>query len=472
MESAEPDAWWRRMNVIEQSVQSVDGSAALDEPGYGRLIPLLVVGILSVFLCAKVEFRMPHSNTALYAYGVVVTGVVLVQMFFGMIRYRDPAADGIPAGALLPFVTFMVAVHNEEERIEPCVASLVAQTYVRREIIVVDDASTDRTPDILDDVRSRYGVRVVTLSRNVGKKRALGVAMRRARGEIFAFTDSDSIWARDAIERAVRVFVNHPDVGAVSGHCRAVNARKNLLTRIQDSWYEGQFSVRKACESVFGSVSCVSGPLAVFRRAAIYNFVPAWQDDSFLGEEFRFATDRTLTGFVLTSRARSEAIKRAYANSAFLEVDYAWRRWQAVYSKTARSWTAVPESLPRLIRQQVRWKKSFLRNIWFTGAFYWRRPLVPALVYYLHVFFVLAGPFVAFRHLIYLPIHGNVESMVLYLCGIVLIGSMFGLAHRREDPADSGWMYRPLMSLLSTVVLSWLIFYSIATIRRRTWSRG
>jgi cellulose synthase/poly-beta-1,6-N-acetylglucosamine synthase-like glycosyltransferase len=94
--------------------------------------------------------------------------------------------------------------------------------------------------------------------------------MLAARGDIFAFTDSDSVWARDAIEKIVPIFNHDPEVGAVSGHCRALNANSTLLTRIQDTWYEGQFSIRKACESVFGAVTCVSGPLAVFRREAVY----------------------------------------------------------------------------------------------------------------------------------------------------------------------------------------------------------
>ena len=52
----------------------------------------------------------------------------------------------------------------------------------------------------------------------------------------------------------------------------------------------------KAAESTMGSVTCVSGPLAVFRRDAVWNYLPAWAHDRFLGGEFRFATDRQLPG--------------------------------------------------------------------------------------------------------------------------------------------------------------------------------
>ena len=85
---------------------------------------------------------------------------------------------------------------------------------------------------------------------------------------------------------------------------------------------------------------------------------------------------------------------------------------------------------------------------------------------------MLAGPFVAFRHMIYMPLHGNLISMFMYLFGILVIGSAFGLAHKAEQPDATGWIYRPIMSILSTLVLSWLVFYSLATIKKKTWSRS
>jgi cellulose synthase/poly-beta-1,6-N-acetylglucosamine synthase-like glycosyltransferase len=236
---------------------------------------------------------------------------------------------------------------------------------------------------------------------------------------------------------------------------------------------EGQFSVRKAFESVFGSVTCVSGPLAVFRKEAIYNFIPAWENDRFLGQEFKFATDRTMTGFVLGSKAIGEKIKDKYKDSFFVKNnDFQTRDWKVVYCKSAKSWTNVPDTFKRLINQQIRWKKSFIRNIFFTGAFFWRKPLPVALVYYLHILFVLMGPFISFKHLIYLPIKGDIFSAALYLFGIVFVGFMFGLACKLEDKENHRWVYRPIMSLLSTLVISWMIFYSAITIRKMVWSRS
>jgi cellulose synthase/poly-beta-1,6-N-acetylglucosamine synthase-like glycosyltransferase len=451
----------------------------------------LILAMLGAFLLTKIIFRLPDSNAALYVYGVAVTAVVFLQMCVSFLRYEDPAltrvaprravapepaigpTDAHAAGPAPVLVSCLVAVHNDELVIEQCVRSLVGQTYPHLEVVVVDDASTDDTAGRLASLADECGIRVITLEENVGKKKALAVALLETSGEVFAFSDSDSVWAPDAVERAVGILERHPEVGAISGHCRALNAEHSLLTKVQDTWYEGQFSVRKAFESAFGAVTCVSGPLAVFRRETIYNYIPAWTSDRFLGEEFRFATDRSLTAYALMGPSRARLLQERHRGSPFLATVYPWQRWTSVYSKSMRAWTVVPHSFTGLLHQQVRWKKSFVRNLFFTGGFYWRRPALAVVAYYLHALFVFAGPIVAFRHVVYLPLHGNIESGVSYLLGILLIGTMFGLAFRREETVNRAWwVFRPLMSFLSTLVLSWLILYSIVTVKRMTWVRG
>lgn len=443
-----------------------------------RLLPHVVVFCILTFLALKFTLRGTSSNSLLYYYGILVTFVILLTFTFSFTLYRDPYEKALKKLAREkrkpkdPLVSCLVAVFNEEEVIEKCVASVANQTYKNKEVIFINDCSTDGTLKILRRLEKKYKIRVIDCKTNLGKKGALARGVFEAKGTIYAFSDSDSTWAPDAIEKIVKIFQADERVGAVSGHTRALNADKNLLTKVQDSWYEGQYSIRKAYESIFNSVTCVSGPLAVFRKEAIYNYMPAWEHDTFLGAPFRFATDRTLTGFVLGSKQLEKKLKTKYKDSPFMTVDYPARNWKVVYCKSSRAWTNVPESFRAVIKQQVRWKKSFIRNTFFTGTFFWRRPFPVAFVYYLHVAFVFLGPFVAFRHLIYLPLYGNLASMVLYLSGICFVGLMFGLAYKLENPDSHRWVYRPLMSIFSTLVLSWLIFYSIATVKKMVWSRG
>jgi cellulose synthase/poly-beta-1,6-N-acetylglucosamine synthase-like glycosyltransferase len=325
---------------------------------------------------------------------------------------------------------------------------MVTSDYPRLNVVVVDDASTDGTAAVLSRLAAELPVRVVSLPRNVGKKRALVRGARYADGEVLAFTDSDCVLAPDALRRCVTALVRHPHLGAVSGHARARNADVSALTRIQDVWYEGQFRIAKAAEAAVGAVTCVSGPLAVFRRDAVHHRLDDWAEDRFCGAEFRFATDRQLTGHVLAGG------------------------WHTGYVASARVWTDVPARLRPFLRQQVRWKKSFVRNLFFTGRFLWRRGPLPALLYYGHALLVLAAPLLAAWHLLWAPVNGWWTPTALYLAGVVLKGAFWGLAFRLDHPGDPRWRCRPLMSLLSAGLLSWLLPYAVLTLRRGVWARG
>lgn len=436
-----------------------------------KAFALIILIAVLILLFGKVLFSY-NGDIVLYVYGVSVTLVLVMNYFVAFFVYKDPykvALNNNPPNKNY-LVTCMVAVYNEEEIIEQCIKSVINQTYQNKEVIFVNDCSTDGTAAILDQYAAKGLIKAIHMEKNVMKKRALGMAMLEAKGEIFAFTDSDSVWEPEAIERIVKIFEDRPDVGAVSGHSRALNATSSFMTKVQDPWYENQYSVRKAFESVFGDVTCVSGPLAVFRREAVFNLVPAWENDSFLGQEFKFATDRTMTGFVLGSKWIAEGLKKKYADSPFVKNEnHEPRDWKIVYCKSARSYTQVPDTFRKAIKQQVRWKKSFIRNMFFTGKFYWRKHLLTAFVYYLHLLFVLVGPFIAFRRLILMPITGSFASAILYIMGILLIGFTFSLAYMVEDDSNNRWLYRPLMGLFSTLVFSWLIFYSALTIRNMKW---
>jgi cellulose synthase/poly-beta-1,6-N-acetylglucosamine synthase-like glycosyltransferase len=406
----------------------------------------------------------------LYGLGVLTLTITIIGIAFAF--YVDPA-DTPATDTTVWTASCLLAVHNDVAIIERCIRSLIESDYEPKEIIVVDDASTDGTAELLAQLEAKGGFRLVALPKNVGKKRALVEGAAFASGDLIVFTDSDCVVAPDAIRRCARALQSHPNLGAVSGHARALNADQNLLTRVQDVWYDGQFGVYKAAEAVFGSVTCVSGPLAVFRRAAIWNYLPAWANDRFLGAEFKFATDRQLTGYALGQRWVGRALKHRYAYASFVaDEDYPEREWDVGYVKSARVWTNVPSTFRSMCKQQTRWKKSFIRNLFFTAGFYWRRDLRAAALFYLHAALVILAPVMAFRHLVWLPLHGQWNLTVLYLLGVTLKGSVWGLAYRAQNRGDHRWVYRPLMSLLSATCLAWLLPYSAVTLRRSVWSRG
>ena len=442
----------------------------------------LVVLVLLTPLIALLAVQLPRltSGGVLVVYGMsVLLGTILV-FYLAFTRYDDPSDPrysrikddtGAPSLSPVPRVSLLVAVMNERLVIDDCVRSMMASDYPDLEVIVVDDASTDGTAERLRELEQELGFRCVLLEQNVGKKRALVAAAAHATGEVIAFTDSDCTLEPDALRRCVAALVAHPSLGAVSGHARALNADSTLLTRIQDTWYEGSFRVVKAAESTLGSVTCVSGPLAVFRRDAIWNYLPAWAADRFLGGEFRFATDRQLTGYVLGQKWKGRDLKARNPDPLFTDVDHPERFWRVGYVQSARVLTVVPETLDAFLRQQVRWKKSFVRNLAFTGSFMWRRGFGPSALYYGHALWVVAAPVMAVRHLIWAPVQGLWMLTLLYLAGVTIKGVAWGVAYLADNRGSTRWRYRPLMSIISSVVLSWLLPYALLTIRRGVWSR-
>lgn len=440
---------------------------------------LTLLGLLPLSIVLAVKGANLVGDPILNAYGIAVLVSTMALMYVAFVHYRDPAIDAMatpgPTDAngitSWPSVSVLVAVHDEIGVIERCVASLLDIDYPDIEVIVVDDASTDGTAELLEELAARRPFHLIRLEENVGKKRALTTGVRRSRGEILVFTDSDCIVAPDVAHRLVTAFLDDPELGGLSGHARASNADTNLLTKVQDVWYDGQFGVAKAAEAVFGSVTCVSGPLAAFRREAIASYLPAWANDRFAGREFRFATDRQLTGYVLCEPWAGERLKEEYAFDPLVDRSLPVRRWKVGYVRSARVGTAVPSTARAFVRQQIRWKKSFVRNLFFTGRHYWRRGVAPAMFFYSHAIWVVVAPVMVFRHLVWLPAHGATFVTFLYLSGVFLKGSMWAIAYRVQNPGDSRWVYRPLMSLLSTVCLAWLLPYSALTIRRGVWSR-
>lgn len=112
------------------------------------------------------------------------------------------------------FISVVIPALNEEKYIGRCLSSLRAQNYPGElyEIIVVDNASTDRTAEIAGE----SGVRVVyEAERGVGRARHRGA--EEARGEIIAGTDADTIAPRTWLEEIARAFHSDETLGAVTG---------------------------------------------------------------------------------------------------------------------------------------------------------------------------------------------------------------------------------------------------------------
>jgi glycosyltransferase involved in cell wall biosynthesis len=115
-----------------------------------------------------------------------------------------------------PLVTVLIDTYNHEQFVEQAITSVLEQDMSMGdvEIVVVDDGSTDRTPEIV----RRFEPRVRLLRKpNGGQASAFNLALPQSRGEMVAMLDGDDWWAKQKLRRALETLEANPDVGIV-GH--------------------------------------------------------------------------------------------------------------------------------------------------------------------------------------------------------------------------------------------------------------
>jgi len=112
----------------------------------------------------------------------------------------------------MPKVSVIVPAYNREKYIGECLDSLLSQTYGDLEVIVVDDGSTDSTPEIAEEYRRRYGekVKLKRLKENSGLSVASNEGIRMAEGELICFCDSDDWFHPQRVEKMVKALEENP----------------------------------------------------------------------------------------------------------------------------------------------------------------------------------------------------------------------------------------------------------------------
>jgi len=229
-----------------------------------------------------------------------------------------------------PTVTVFIAAHNEELVVAGCIEALLDIDYPAEclKIIPVNDRSTDRTREIIDDYVERHPGRIQPFHRTSGKPgkaAALKDAMAHAVGDIVIIFDADYVPGRNLLKQLTAPFFD-PEVGAVMGRVVPINAGANLLTRMLDLERSGGYQVDQQARMNLRLVPQYGGTVGGVRQSAIAA-IGGWSDDM-LAED----TDMTY---------------RLLING-----------WKTVYSNRSECYEEVPQEWSVRIRQVKRWAKG------------------------------------------------------------------------------------------------------------------
>ncbi|MCK4660936.1 MAG: glycosyltransferase [Phycisphaerae bacterium] len=140
--------------------------------------------------------------------GAALWSVFLLQFIVNWILVRDVSRIEITPPDEWPFVSIVVPARDEERGIGAAVRSFCKQDYPGLEVIVVDDGSSDATPQILAELQAEFLNLTVIPGQDppagwLGKPNALEIGRKRAKGDWLLFVDADVVYAPDLVRRAI-----------------------------------------------------------------------------------------------------------------------------------------------------------------------------------------------------------------------------------------------------------------------------
>ncbi len=238
---------------------------------------------------------------ALYAFG-------LYPLLLRLLARAGSTSSGDADPVEWPSITIAVPAYNEERSIAATIEALLALEYPadRRQIVIMSDASTDRTDDIVRGFADR-GVELVRMPERIGKSGMENVGAASFRGSIVVNTDATIRIPPATLKALIRVFTD-PTIGCASGRDISVSNIADT-TNVGESGYVGAEMQLRALETRAGGIIGASGCYYAIRRELVNaSFPPTLSRDFSAPLGTRLAGLRTVSvdeAVCLVPRARS-----------------------------------------------------------------------------------------------------------------------------------------------------------------------
>jgi len=176
-------------------------------------------------------------------------------------------------------VSIIIPTYNSGEYILESVDSALSQIYEDKEVIVVDDGSTDRTRTVLDEYVSAGKIRYFYQDRS-GVAKARNFGLSQAGGELVAFLDADDVWKIDKLERQIKLFVNST-IGLVYSDMEFFGVGRLVGKRFSDI---ARLRRGRVIEELIGE-NFISTSTVVTRRELV-NKVGGFDEEFSIGEDY------------------------------------------------------------------------------------------------------------------------------------------------------------------------------------------
>ncbi|XP_028325956.1 hyaluronan synthase 1 [Gouania willdenowi] len=466
------------------------------------LFALLVLGVM-VWAYVE-GFQLVTSAYGIISfgfYGLLLSFHVLIQSFFAFIEHRQMKAR-TDSCTFTKTIGFTISAYQEDPiYLRECLNSIRALKYppeLLRIIMVIDGNSEDdlymmdmfkevfadkdpgcyvwknnyhtwdpkqtqvdvemgaemasegEADDVFYEDPQRKNVEHLIQSKNCvcimqkwgGKREVMYTAFKALGSSVdyIQVCDSDTKLDPLATVELCKVLESNPKYGAVGGDVMILNLKDSYISFMSSLRYWMAFNIERSCQSFFNCVSCISGPLGLYRNDILQQFLESWYNQMFLGSHCTFGDDRHLT-------------------NRMLSMGFATK-----YTARSKCYTETPAQFLRWLNQQTRWTKSYFRE-WLYNAMWWHKHHLwmtyESIVSGIFPFFVTAT-------IIQLFWTGTLWDILWILCCIQIIGlvkAAYACILRRN-------MVMVFMSLYSALYMTSLLpakYFAILTMNKSSW---
>jgi len=284
-----------------------------------------------------------------------------------------------------PFVTVLIPARNEEKVIGRILKRMSELTYPKEkmQVIVIDDASKDRTSQIAEKFSEKHNyIKVIhrgPLEGGRGKASAINEGLKHAKGEVIICFDADYYPQIDMIEKLVS-HMSDPKVAAVQGRIVVINEPENLITKLVSLERVGGYCIGQRAREKLGLIPQFGGTAGGFKRKIVEKLGGLSEDT--LAEDTDLTFKLFLAGYRVCYVNESESYEEA-VNS----FNSYWRqrsRWAIGHMQCAlKHLIPVIKSKNLSLKQKI--DAIFLLNIYFI-------PILTGIAWIIGGILVFSGP--------------------------------------------------------------------------------
>ncbi|MES2535057.1 MAG: glycosyltransferase family 2 protein [Pseudomonadota bacterium] len=179
----------------------------------------------------------------------------------------------------IPKATVLMPVYNGERFVGAAIDSILRQSFTDFELLIIDDASTDRTAEILSQINDSR-IRIIRNEKNLKIVAALNLGLKEARGQYIVRMDADDISLAHRLQTQLRLMDDHPEVGACGSWIRGFGETWSYTHRYPQSHEE--------IVSSFLFYNPIAHPTVVMRRSVLQDHLLSYSPDYPYAEDWMF----------------------------------------------------------------------------------------------------------------------------------------------------------------------------------------